>query len=96
MNTVDTSYTETDTHFYAIGDGRWGRGRTEADAFAALRKQGPLGDRYLIYKVPPGTEFYTDGSFAYPRESVTQPEIVKRMKKVGRTWTEVPDVSAGR
>lgn len=91
MVQADTSYVETQEHFYAIGYGKWGRGRTEAEALQNLRRERGLGDGYLIYKVPAGTDFYNDGTFGYPMTSKTKPEVVKRMRKVNGRWKEVQE-----
>lgn len=85
MGKTETSYTETQTHFYAIAAGIWGRGRDEAEAVKNMKASGSIGDRYLVYKVPPGTTFYTDGSFGTPMNG-PQTTLIKRVRKINRRW----------
>ena len=84
----DTSYTETEFHYYAFGYGTWGRGRDEAEAMKNLRASGTLGDRYMVYRVAPGTDFRSDGSFGTPFDQ-PEPVIVKKMRKMVGGWQDV-------
>jgi hypothetical protein len=73
--------------WYAIGAGIWGRGASEAEALKNLKAQGTIGDRYLIYRVTPETNFYSDRSFSHPQDDPA-PLLVKRVRKVNRRWQE--------
>lgn len=85
----DNSYTETQVHFYAIGYGYFGLGKDETEARENLKKAGHRGDRILIYRCSPGTDFLSDGSFTSKRDQA-EPEIVRKLVKRGNRWTEAP------
>jgi hypothetical protein len=67
--------------FIADGESAWGKGTTEEEAVAEMKRHGRTGERevaYKVWKVHPGTEINADGEFVHSK-FVPAPELVREV-----------------